>query len=87
LYDPPISEFAVVKIDIPAGERERHLGMDGPSIAVVMEGKGSVVWGGEERLELELGMGDVVYVGAGIGLDMWAGGDGLVLYRAFVEIG
>lgn len=85
LYDPPIPEFAVIKIDIPAGELERHLKFNGPSITIVIEGKGSVDWD-EGETNLKLGTGDVFYVGAGTDINLRADGDRLVLYRAFVEI-
>ncbi len=85
LYDPPIPEFAVIKIDIPAGELEKHPKFDGPSITVVIEGKGSVEWN-EDGKNLELGTGDVFYAGAGTCINIRADEKKLVLYRAFVEV-
>lgn len=85
LYDPPIPEFAIIKIDIPAGELEQHPKFDGPSITVVIEGKGSVEWN-EDGKNLELGTGDVFYAGAGTCINIRADEKKLVLYRAFVEV-
>ncbi|KAF5362294.1 hypothetical protein D9756_002049 [Leucocoprinus leucothites] len=85
LYDPPIPEFAVIKADIPDGELEQHPKFDGPSITIVTEGKGSVHWNEGEGRDLELGVGDVFYVGAGTEIDVRAQEGKLVFYRAFVE--
>lgn len=83
LYDPPIPEFAVIKVEVPAEELEKHPKLDGPSITIVTEGKGSVHWNEGEKLEL--GLGDVFYVGAGTEINISAQGGRLTLYRAFVE--
>ncbi|KAI9064743.1 mannose-6-phosphate isomerase [Trametes sanguinea] len=44
LYDPPIPEFAVVRTALPAGARETHPPVDGPSIAIVTDGAGPSRW-------------------------------------------
>ena len=86
LYDPPIPEFSVIQVKLPSGGKECHGEVRGPSIAIVTEGKGKVSW----RLEgesLDIGLGDVFFVGAGTGIELEASGVGeLVIYRAFVEI-
>ncbi|KAI0360760.1 mannose-6-phosphate isomerase [Trametes cingulata] len=93
LYDPPIPEFSVVRTVLGASREEkereeRHPGVDGPSIAIVTEGRGEVVWtegkGGEERMEV--GEGEVFFVGAGREVEFVAKGEGsFVVHRAFVE--
>ncbi|PCH37027.1 mannose-6-phosphate isomerase [Wolfiporia cocos MD-104 SS10] len=84
LYDPPIPEFAVLQLALPAGEAEAHPQIDGPSIAIVTEGTGAVQWGGSQRLDVA--EGDVVFVGAGTGVTFKAGEKNrLTVYRAFVE--
>ncbi|RPD65407.1 mannose-6-phosphate isomerase [Lentinus tigrinus ALCF2SS1-7] len=84
LYDPPIPEFSVVRVALPAGETEVHPPIDGPSIAIVTAGKGSIAWGSSEKLELS--EGDVLFVGAGHEVRLAAGGEGeLAIHRAFVE--
>ncbi|KAF9814779.1 hypothetical protein IEO21_04937 [Rhodonia placenta] len=85
LYDPPIPEFAVLQVLVPAGETEVHPPIDGPSIAIVTEGQGALEWDGEERLDVS--EGDVVFVGAEAGLKIVAGSGGrLTVYRAYVEV-
>lgn len=84
LYDPPIPEFSVLEVLVPAGQTEAHPPIDGPSIAIVTGGSGALEWAGEK---LSVAEGDVVFVGAGAGVKLHAGGDGeLVVYRAFVEV-
>ena len=86
LYDPPIPEFSVIQVKLPSGGKESHDEIRGPSIAIVTEGKGKVSWGlkGER---LDIGLGDVFFVGAGTKIELEASGVGeLVIYRAFVEI-
>ena len=84
LYDPPIPEFSVVRASIPPGETEVHPPIDGPSIAIVTAGKGSIAWGSNDNLELS--EGDVFFVGAGHEVRLAAGGEGeLIIHRAFVE--
>ena len=84
LYDPPIPEFSVLRVALEAGEMETHAPIDGPSIAIVTEGKGTVRWEGEGPLEVS--EGEVFFVGAGTELAVEGAGEKtLVLYRAFVE--
>ena len=85
LYDPPIPEFSVIQVKLPSGRKERHDEIRGPSIAIVTEGNGQLGWGlGGETLDI--GFGDVFFVGAGTRIELEARGVGeLVFYRAFVE--
>ncbi|CAE6472154.1 unnamed protein product, partial [Rhizoctonia solani] len=80
LYDPPIPEFSVLLTDVPAGKKASHRSLDGPSIFIATSGSGSVS-GQEIKSE-----GEVWFVGAGQSLEFTAGSEGLVLYRAFVEV-
>ncbi|CAE7102178.1 unnamed protein product [Rhizoctonia solani] len=80
LYDPPIPEFSVLLTDVPAGKKASHRSLDGPSIFIVTSGGGSVS-GQEIKSE-----GEVWFAGAGQSLEFTAGSEGLVLYRAFVEV-
>lgn len=85
LYDPPVPEFSVVQVKLPSGRTEKHPGIDGPSVAIVTQGGGVVRWGEEESLEV--GLGDVFFVGAGKAVSFKSGEeDEIVLYRAFVEV-
>ncbi|CAE6422396.1 unnamed protein product [Rhizoctonia solani] len=80
LYDPPIPEFSVLLTDVPAGKKASHRALDGPSIFIITSGNGSVS-GQEIKSE-----GEVWFVGAGQSLEFTAGSEGLLLYRAFVEV-
>lgn len=84
LYDPPAPEFSVVQVRLASGKEELHRAVDGPSVAIVTEGVGIVSWGSGERLDV--GLGDVIFIGAGTQLTLTPTGDhGMVVYRAFVE--
>jgi len=83
LYDPPIDEFSVYKVEVGKGEKEGHRAVEGPSICVVTQGSGTVVWAGEDSLDVA--RGDVVFVGAGAEVTWTAGEDELELFRAYVE--
>ncbi|KAH9829839.1 mannose-6-phosphate isomerase [Rhodofomes roseus] len=83
LYDPPIPEFSVLQVLVPGGQTEAHPPIEGPSIAIVTEGKGALESAGEK---LEVAEGDVVFIGAGTGVKLVAAERGqLAIYRAFVE--
>ncbi|KAK9472725.1 mannose-6-phosphate isomerase [Dipodascopsis tothii] len=81
LYDPPIPEFAVLKIECGAGQTVNIDGLAGPSIVIVTEGDGSLA---AEGSTLAAAAGSVYFVGAGTELAV-AAGTGLICYRAFVE--
>ncbi|KAK7460918.1 Mannose-6-phosphate isomerase [Stygiomarasmius scandens] len=85
LYDPPIPEFSVVQVKL-SGEKldETHPPVDGPSLTVVTEGNGIVRWDENGGQSLDIKQGDVFFVGADTEVKL--SGDGLILYRAFVEI-
>ena len=83
LYDPPIPEFSVVQVALPAGQKETHEKLGGPSVGIVTAGGGVVRW---ENEKLRVGLGDVFVVGADIQVEFETQGeDELVIYRAFVE--
>ncbi|KAF8638759.1 hypothetical protein AX17_001975 [Amanita inopinata Kibby_2008] len=86
LYDPPIPEFSVVEVKLQSGKKEKHDALGGPSVLIVTTGGGRIIWDQSEALDL--GLGDVVFVGAGTPVEFVAaegGKEGLVVYRAFVE--
>ncbi|KAJ6624896.1 mannos-6-phosphate isomerase [Mycena sp. CBHHK59/15] len=83
LYDPPIPEFSVVRVVLGTGAREAHPAVQGPSIAIVTDGAGSVAWSGAAD-GLEVGQGEVFFVGADTEIS-FSTASGLTLYRAFVE--
>ncbi|KAM6497470.1 mannose-6-phosphate isomerase [Amanita muscaria] len=92
LYDPLIPEFSVIQVKLSPDEEERHPALDGPSIFIVTTGSGRIVWNqgpGEETGSLDVGLGDVVFIGAGTGVEFITdrkSRDGIILYRAFVQV-
>lgn len=92
LYDPPIDEFAVVRTELPAGEAETFEPVQGPSVVLVTEGGGSISHldtegnGVGPKTELLARAGLIFFVGATARLQMAAGPDGLVAFRAFCEL-
>lgn len=84
LYDPPIPEFSVLNVKIEEGETELHRGINGPSVAIVTQGRGEMV-GGSERGSIILEEGNVVFIGADVEI-VWKSRHGLFeVYRAFCE--
>jgi mannose-6-phosphate isomerase len=86
LYDPPIPEFSVVRVQLASNEWENHGRVNGPSLCIVTEGEGRIMWEGEGVGDegLELSVGKVVFVGANTSVKYEAMG-GLEVYRAFVQ--
>jgi mannose-6-phosphate isomerase len=85
LYDPPAPEFSVVQVKLSPQQAETHRPIDGPSVAIVTGGRGSVEW--DTGAKLEVGLGDVYIIGAGIGVVFNSEGkEDFVVYRAFVEV-
>lgn len=80
LYDPPIDEFSVYKIELQQGKEENRP-IDGPSLSVVTAGRGSVRCG-DHAVEVE--KGDVLFIGAGE-VATWETEQGLQVFRAYVE--
>ncbi|KAG2114539.1 RmlC-like cupin domain-containing protein [Suillus clintonianus] len=86
LYNPPIYELAVMQVIAAKGGTESHHKLRGPSIAVVIEGEGTVVWAeGAKRLGVK--KGQVVFIAAGTEVKFSAFETSFKLYRAFVEVG
>ena len=81
LYDPPVPEFSVVRVALAASEQEVHEPVPGPSVVVVTGGKGMVKWNEET---LEIGEGEVFFIGADTGVEFAPEGEKLVVYRAYV---
>lgn len=81
LYDPPVPEFSVLQVKIGAGEAESHAAIDGPSIAIVTEGNGTLGWGNNDPLQLS--KGQVIFIGQGTDIKIQAGDEALTVFRAF----
>lgn len=86
LYDPPIPEFSVIQTKLYPDRTEKHRAVRGPSIAIVTGGKGWISWKKQDQEKLEVGLGDVFFVGANTEITVESEGNTvLVIYRAFVE--
>ena len=79
LYDPPIDEFSILKLDLRAGETSLHRLIDGPSICIVVQGRGKAA-------AEDIRRGEVLFIPAGSSVEWTADKDGLVLYRAFCQV-
>ncbi|KAK9453283.1 mannose-6-phosphate isomerase [Dipodascopsis uninucleata] len=85
LYDPPIPEFAVLRSEIAAGKKATISGIEGPTVIVVTEGRGTIAIKGDDSSVLPCEPGFVFFVGAGTEIE-YTGRDGsLVTYGAFCE--
>lgn len=94
LYDPPVPEFSVVRVQVsPSSEEgEVHAALKGPSIFIVTRGAGRVLWLDLDEKKkwtkaLDIVEGKVVFVGAGTAVKFVGEREGepLEIYRAFVE--
>jgi len=87
LYDPPIAEFSVLQVVLPAGQKDRHAPIHGPSTAIVTEGEGSVTWEGDAAGRLDIAQGSVVFISAGVAVEFHQKSkeQQMVVYRAYVE--
>lgn len=89
LYDPPVAEFSVLQVKVEPGATETHPALDGPSIAVVTEGTGNVVWDSDQH-SLDVSKGLVFFVSAGTEVTVKASEHqkgSFTIFRAFVEVG
>ncbi|KAG8891505.1 Mannose-6-phosphate isomerase, partial [Tulasnella sp. 417] len=88
IYDPPIEEFSVLMACLEAGENEIHEPIDGPSILIMTEGSGRLVWTEKDGSQQEEALdkpGIVYFAGAGVALEFAAGQNGMTVYRAITE--
>jgi mannose-6-phosphate isomerase len=83
LFDPPIAEFAVLESRIHQGKSASVSAIDGPSIIVGTSGKGKIVGDG---ISLDFDTGNVVFVGAGVEIQLEGIQGDFVTYRAFAEV-
>lgn len=88
LYDPPIDEFSVLLTTLSgAGAREAHEPVDGPSIIIFTELKGSAtLTDTKAKREIEVKReGAVYFIGAGVPIALTANEGNVVAYRSYVE--
>lgn len=86
LYDPPIDEFSVVKLDLKRnGAKATYEAIAGPSVIICTEGRGKISVG--PKVE-EIKTGYVFFVGATAETVLESTGDeALVTYKAFCDLG
>jgi mannose-6-phosphate isomerase len=84
-YNPAIDELAVMQVIVGKGDTQAHNKLKGPSIAIAIEGEGTVVWAdGANRLGMK--KGQVVFIATGTDVKFSAFETSFKLYRAFVEV-
>jgi len=87
LYNPPITDFSVLRSVVPKDVEIQLDKVGGPSLVLCTEGNGllHIDYEREERKEV-LQVGYVLFVGAGVYGRLKSDGSGpVVLYRAFCE--
>lgn len=84
LYDPPIDEFSVLRVELEQSQSTEHRSVAGPSMVIVTEGEGTVSWQGQAAGEESFKRGDVLFISAGQPIK-WTASGKVELYRAFVE--
>lgn len=82
IYQPPIRDFTVLKVTIPAHATAHHGNINGPSIAIVTEGSGSVDQQNANQ-PLPLVAGTAIFIGANAEITFTAGDQEMVVYRAY----
>ncbi|KAF5337625.1 hypothetical protein D9611_015084 [Ephemerocybe angulata] len=60
LYDPPIEEFSVLRLDIPKGTSAAQRAVAGPSLAIVTAGEGTLA--GDDERGLRVGLCSLVRI-------------------------
>ena len=85
LYDPPIEEFSVVKTELHGkGAKATFEAIEGPSIFICTNGKGSISVGPKAE---EVGEGFVFFVGATAEVILESEGDeAFTTFKAFCEL-
>eukprot|EP01135_Chromosphaera_perkinsii_P008189 Nk52_evm11s1178 gene=Nk52_evmTU11s1178 len=82
IYDPPIEEFTIAYTNLSGGESANLFAVEGPSIAIVVEGKGTVAGEGDERA-MEIHKGSCLFIPAGVTSSAKCTDGSLKIYRAY----
>ncbi|RPA83638.1 mannose-6-phosphate isomerase [Ascobolus immersus RN42] len=83
LFDPPIEEFSVLKVDVEKNGEVVIDGLNGPSIVIITRGGGELRVGPKGEVASE---GSVFFVGAEARTKIKGAEEGLTAYWAFTEI-
>ena len=81
VYQPPMSEFDMLKINLAGGDKEVIEAIEGPSVLISTKGSGKMESKGEAW---DLQEGYVFFVGAGTELS-FSSQDGMEIYSAYAE--
>jgi mannose-6-phosphate isomerase len=87
LYDPPIDEFSVLRVQLAKDEVTTHRPVAGPSLAIVTNGEAVLTWVSwgniNEPQELIVSRGDVVFLAADVEYK-WESRADTEVFRAYV---
>ncbi|EGR50298.1 hexose-6-phosphate isomerase [Trichoderma reesei QM6a] len=81
VYQPPIGEFDLVRIDLTAGSEEQIQSHKGPAVAIAVSGEGAIQGDGKE---LAVKSGFIFFIAAGTAVTVKAD-TGLRLYAAVIR--
>lgn len=83
IYQPPISEFDMLCIEMGANQTESLKSQDGPAVAIVTKGEGKLL---TKEGDMSLSEGFIFYISPGISTE-WYSKSGLQVYAATVRAG
>ena len=81
VYAPPMSEFNMLKTDLPAGAADALAATEGPGVLIATAGAGVLKAEGKEH---PLARGHIFYVAPGVDVEFAAGDEGLQIHMAVV---
>jgi len=84
IYDPPVPDFAVARIQIPAScPLHKFQALNGPSIALLISGSGVVE---NATNTIPAARGTVLFIPANTTFDLKCNGQDTEIYRAFCVV-
>ncbi|ORY52745.1 phosphomannose isomerase [Neocallimastix californiae] len=85
LYNPPIEEFSILCTTLSPVTRQRESfhGIKGPSIIIVTEGNGRIIY---KNNTFEACKGSIFFIGANTPITLEANNDQTTFYRAYTEL-
>ena len=83
-YNPPIDEFSILQtiLSIP-GQEEVVDGIDGPSILICVDGKGTISEVDDDESSISCETGSIVFISAGAKTKLTCSSTAFTVYRAF----
>jgi mannose-6-phosphate isomerase len=83
-YQPPVDDFCVEVVNVPAGETHELVHVDSPSLILVLSGTASLVQ--EDVCNMDVSFGSSAFCSANTCCTIVAGPDGVKLTRAFQNV-